>query len=706
MGLVRKIAIAGAAIAGLLTSQPLVRAALKPSAPPPTAEMRERAKAVTILRDSFGVPHIFADTDANAAFGLAYAHAEDDFPMIQGVLAAARGQLGLVSPSWTSLTNDGYAALVGVEAEVSASFEALDPHTREVFEGYAQGLDYYAALHPDEVDARLLPFEAIDIGRGFAHKLPLMVGVGDVLKALSEGAPLPSSQPSRHAPGSNAHAIAPHRSTDGATRLNINSHQPWEGPVSWYEAQVRSEEGWDMYGGTFPGAPMLLHGFSSDLGWALTVNTPDRVDVYALVTDPSRPGEYRYGGQWLPFEQTRAWLPFETPWLTLQIPRTFLRSKHGPVVESEGRYYAIRHVAMGASVAAAEQWFAMNKAKDLAQWYAAMDKTAIPMFNAVYADRQHIFYLYNARVPQRPQGYDYTGILPGDDPALVWDRFLPLEDLPQVLDPASGFVQGCNSTPYSATLGNEAPIPAMFPPEAGIETRLTARSKRTLDRLADGALLDAQGFADLKWDRQLPADSQMHERLLEPLRSWQPGADEPADVLRARELLLSWDEAFSEDSAGAAIATLAWQPLEPMGHAPLPSYDPIAALREAAAWLRENHGKIEVPLGDIQRLVRGETDLPLGGGPDILNCTYHERKGGKLVGDQGDSLVILAEFLPDGPVRAQAIQQYGASNRPDSPHYSDQAPLFVRRQMRPVLRTLEEIRADLEREYHPGEEIP
>jgi acyl-homoserine-lactone acylase len=693
-------------IAAAAAIEPVIRSAAR-RPPAPTAAALARADRVTILRDRWGVPHVFGATDADAAFGLAWAHAEDDFPMIQGVVAASRGQLGLVYPGRQSLLNDGYAALIDVEGETAAGWAGLDPHLREVFEAYADGLNLYAARHPDEAVASLLPFEGTDVARGFVHKLPLMLGLPDMIRALTDGTfdaanPMPM-------PGSNAHAVAPWRATDGRTRLNVNSHQPWSGPVAWYEAHVRSEEGWDMAGGTFPGAPMILHGTSDALGWALTVNTPDRVDVYRLVTDDAHPDAYRFGAEWLPFERRRAWLPLETPWLTLWLPYTVRGTVHGPVVDTDRGPYAVRHVGAGQGVRAAEQWFRMNKARDLGAWRDAMAMTAIPMFNVVYADAEHVGYVYNARIPVRDAAhagvpFDWAGVLPGDEPAALWTEVVPFAALPQVWDPASGFVQGCNSTPFRATLGPENPDPAAFPASMGIEVLLTARSMRTLEVMADGERLDREAFLALKWDRTLPDEAPMRALLLDPVSAWSPAPDEDPDVVRARELLLGWDGVFDEDDPGAAVAVLAWRELDAAGHLPEAGYDPRAGVRFAARFLREHHGRIDVPLGEVQRLVRGEVDLPLGGGPDVLNCVYHEvdEDSGRLVGDQGDSYVMIVEYDPDG-ARAWSVHQYGASNRPGSPHYADQAELFVARRLKPLLRDPAEIRRFLEAEYHPGE---
>ena len=163
---------------------------------------------------------------------------------------------------------------------------------------------------------------------------------------------------------------------------------------------------------------------------------------------------------------------------------------------------------------------------------------------------------------------------------------------------------------------------------------MTARSLRTLEILADGAPVDLDGLLRLKWDRLAPAEAPIRRLLIAPLADWKP---QDADTARALELLLGWDGRFDESSVGATVAVLAWRDLDPMGVAPEPPFDPRDAVRFAASFLREHHGRIEVPLGEMQRLVHGDADLPLGGGPDTLNCTYHHVDGGRLIGDQGDS---------------------------------------------------------------------
>jgi penicillin amidase/acyl-homoserine-lactone acylase len=692
-------------VALLVGAWRVVRPRLRPAPPAPDAVTLQHAANVRILRDRWGVPHIHGRSDADAAFGLAYANAEDDWPTIQSVLAAARGQLGLLFLSKTALANDYYVGLVGVAEQVAEQYPRLAPDVRAVLEAYARGLNLYAHQHPDEVDGRLLPITGRDVAAGFAHKLPLLMGFTSVLGGLNERPPAGAGDVAPRAlpgGGSNAHAVHRARSTDDVTRLNVNSHQPWEGPVSWYEAQVRSDEGWNMTGGLFPGAPVILHGHNDHLGWAHTVNTPDLIDVYALTVRAAGGGalEYRLGDRWLPLEERDVPLAIDTGFFTWTAHKKAYRSAHGPVMETDRGFFAVRYAGMDRLLFAAEQWFRMNKARDLDGWKAAMAIGGVPSFNTVYADRDHVLYVYNARLPVRREGPDYTRVLPGDDEGLIWRDSVPFAALPRVEDPRSGFVQSCNHTPFAATAGDENPRPASFSTTAGIETHMTNRALRTEALLAGEARLSRDDFLALKWDRGYAPEAAIFRELVAPLLAgFAPASD---DERRALELLRGWDGRADEASPAAALAIAAWRHMAADGQvaAKEKTADPAVALRRAIRLLRQGFGRVEVPLGELQRLRRGAVDLPLGGGPDLLNAVYTRQRGGRLVGYQGDSYVLVVEFGPDG-VTSSSVSQYGSSQRPGSPHHADQAALFARRELKPTLRREAELRAALEREYRP-----
>jgi penicillin amidase/acyl-homoserine-lactone acylase len=670
---------------------------------------------VRILRDAWGIPHVFGRSDADTAFGLAWAHAEDDFETVQIALVAARGRLGeLKGPE--GARNDFFVRAFRVAETTEAGYERdLSPEFRRVLEGYAAGLSFYAERHRDELLLPdLLPFTGRDVVAGFVHKLPLFLGVAQAIErvdALGAGPErsgtarlLPASFGDASLLGSNAFAVGPHRSADGRTRLAINSHQPYEGPVAWYEVQLVSEEGWNASGGLFPGAPVVLHGHNERLGWAHTVNRADFVDVYRLETDPAHPERYRFDGAWRELESAEARLRVRLlgflPWT---VTRKLRWSVHGPVLElgrGEARgLYAFRVVGAG-EARHAEQWWRMNRARSFAEWREAMRMQALPMFNTVYADAEgNVFYVYNALLPRRAPGFDASGVLPGDTSAALWGEALPFDALPQVHSPAAGFVQNANSSPFGATSEGGAPDPARYDPSLGVETRETDRSLRLRALLEAARDVDDAAFDAIKWDRRLPAggwgDDVLSRLVAEPA---------PPDLAEARALLARWDGEMEASSREAALALHVLSPLFESRLAGRAAPDPWTLLRRGAAHLEDTFGRLDPTLGEAQRLRRGDRlDLPLGGGPDVVNATHARLAGdGRLVGEGGDCFVLLVSFGPEG-ARSRAVSVFGASARPGSKHFADQAPLFVRRETRPVWRTREEIRAHLEAEYHPGE---
>jgi penicillin amidase/acyl-homoserine-lactone acylase len=672
---------------------PIARRHLRAPPPRPDDATFEQAKRVTIVRDSWGVPHVFGKSDADAAFGLAYANAEDDWPTVQSVMAASTGRLGLVLFSKKALVNDYYAALVRIREQLDEGYEKLSPDYRAVLEGYARGLNLYAYLHPSEADARLFPLSGRDVAAGFVHKVPLMFDLPDVLSALNSGPTkkvgdriLTAGVDRDRAtlPGSNAHAVSAKRSTDATTRLNVNSHQPWEGPVTWYEAHVVSEEGWNMTGSLFPGAPVVLHGHNEHLGWAHTVNTPDLIDVY----DASN----------VKIEEKQAALTIDTGYFDLTLHRAvYYAPDIGPVFATENAKYAIRYAGMGHAIRAGEQWYRMNKAKSWDEWHDAMWMQGIPMFNTAYADREHVYYVYNALIPIRKGPWKYDAVLPADAPDSIWTDYVPYNELPQVLDPESGFVQTCNSTPFMTTTGPGNPRPESFAANAGIEVDLTNRAARSLALLGAPGPIDRARFMAMKWDRTFAKDAAVYRDVVGPILA---ATFTNEREIEAQRLVREWDGTTSESSVTATVVLLAWRRVPSKGAT---SAQAVAALRSTSLWLQETFGTQRVAWGDVQRLRHGEVDLPLGGANDVINAAVaYDAWDGKLVGRQGDSYILEVEFS-DAGVSSRSVHQYGASVRPSSPHYADQAKMYVAHELKPTLRDRAELAKHTERSYHPGE---
>ncbi|WP_164155639.1 penicillin acylase family protein [Sandarakinorhabdus rubra] len=651
-------------------------------ASPPAADP-VRPRNVRIERDRWGVPHIHGRTDADVAYGIAVAHAEDDFRNLEEVLAAVRGRAGaILGEEGAQLDFAGH--LLDARAVADAGYASLSPATRALVEAYAQGLNDYADSHRHEQRLQgLFPVTGRDIVAGFVLRSPFFFGYERALGALVDGKLPPRDSGPVDERGSNAFAVSAARSDDATTRLIINSHQPWEGGVTWWELVVHSQQGWDFAGATFPGAPFPLLGHNRTLGWANTVNRPDLVDVYRLTLNEDR-SQYRLDGRWLPLESQRVWLRVKFGPLVLPVPRTIHRSRHGAVILNDLGGFAIRHAGIG-EVAQIEQYYRLNKARDFAEWQAIMAMQAVPATNFVYADRDgHIAMVYNAKFPDRRPGFDWKGVLPGDTSATLWTSYRPWNEGLRVVDPAAGWVGNANNRPDVATAAGENLKAEAFAPELGVETHTTNRMHRFAELF--GAINGPIGRAallrikfDKAYSRASPAGRWMARVLALDTRG-------KPDLAEAQALLKRWD--WTADGRGPAdslaVAVMASVGRQVYRGDPLPPAEP--KLREVVDDLMATFGRLDVPLGDYQRLRHGPKDLPVYGGPDTLRAIYaHKGDDGRRVADNGDGFIMLVEWPRDAPVRSQSIHQFGAATiRRQSPHYADQAPLFVREEWKKV----------------------
>lgn len=668
-----------------------------------------------IRRDAYGVPHIYGKRDADVAFGLGYAHAEDDWKTLETVVLMSRGMLARRDGA-EAAPSDYLYRLFGVGKALDAGYDtALGPEIRAVVEGYAAGITLYAAEHPGRISAFALPVTGRDVVAGFAFRAPFFYGLERVLGALSRGdeKALALSETVRHAfhlaPGaefgSNAVAVAPSRSADGHTRLLINSHQPYTGPVAWYEARLRSDEGWNMIGGLFPGSPVILVGHNEALGWGHTVNEPDLIDIYRLeVDDPKNPKRYRLDGEWRDFERGTAQLsvrlfgPFAWP-----VARLVLGSVHGPVLQTEHGVYAIAYAGKD-ELRAVEQWYRMNRAKSLADWQAAMAMNAIPSLNTIYGDREgHIGFVYNAIIPDRAPGHEYTGILDGTDSALLWRGRLGHEAVPQLFDPPSGYLISANGTPLRATDPADDLPPEAIPDTMAVETHLTNRAMRALALFGgDDSITDAE-FLAYKFDKRYDRASNFY-RFVEAILD-EDFSDRP-ELLEAQALLAEWDGSAEQDNEIAPLAILGT--MKAIRTFAFKGYDqdPVEAFAETVAELKRHHGTLRVPWGRINLMRRGALALPLGGGPDTLRAVYGGRQlrgDGTLDAVAGDTYILIADWAPDGALVSRAIHQFGSATLDaDSPHYADQMPLFAAETLRRIPFEPEALARETSRAYRVG----
>jgi penicillin amidase/acyl-homoserine-lactone acylase len=680
---------------------------------PPLREAAKRYEA-RIARDAFGVPHVRGRTDADVAFGLAWAHCEDDFATVQRVALATRGRLASVDGAERA-PQDYLAQLLGAYADVSRRYAREVPaDVRALAEGYAAGVNYYAALHPAETLPGVIPLRGVDLVAGFAFQTPFFYGLERTFGALVAGkldpparrvAVLPALAPLGI--GSNAAAVAPSRSADGATRLLVNSHQPYTGPVAWYEVRLQSDAGWDMAGGVFPGSPVVLHGTGPTLGWASTVNLPDLADVYRLEIDPANPDRYRLDGGWRELERGEAEIPIRLfGRLRFTIHRETLRSVHGPVMRLPHGTYAVRYAGMG-ELRQLEQLYRMNRARTLAEWLAAMRMSASPSINYVVADRAgDIGYFYNARIPRRRPGFDWGGVVPGDRSDLIWHETLPFDADPHVLNPRAGFVVSMNHTPFRATLDPENPRPEDFPPESGIETYMTNRGLRALELFGADPSITAAEFRAYKFDKRYAEHSEARAIVARVLARISP--DDEA-LGEARRVLASWRFTTEADDPAAALGVMTALPISLAARRGGPPPDPVATLASAARRLRVHFGRLDPPWADVNRIRRGRLDLGVGGGPDVLRAVESSAPGpdGRFVSNTGDTLILFVTWDAAGRQTVESIHQFGSATLDaGSPHYADQLPLFVREQTKKVELDEAALLASGARSYRPGEPRP
>jgi acyl-homoserine-lactone acylase len=695
------VIIAAALLAGLgVLWEPL-------SASEQTAPAK-RAYDVEIVRDEFGVPHINGKTDADAAYGLAFAHAEDDFSGIEEVIAMTRGRTGaLIGQDGAKI--DYVLALLGARETAVRDYMKIPADVRLVLEGYAAGLNHYADTHPDEQRlSKLFPVNGQDVATGFVLRAPFFYGLDGVIGALAGDKPPPPETAAPMTPigrdpdmnGSNAFAVAPKRMADGKTWLISNSHQPYEGQVAWYEAVVHSGEGLDMAGALFPGSPFVLLGHNRNLGWTNTVNQPDLIDVYKLTLNAAG-DQYQYDGAWKPLEKKRIWIPVKFGPVTVPIPKTIYHAIQGPVIINKDGAFAIRYAGMD-QAKAVEQYFRNTKAKDWAEWTKSMSLGGIPATNFIYADKTgRIAYIYYALFPDRKPGFDYTKVLAGNTSADVWTGALGFDRMPKLVDPASGFLVNSNNTPFMAAGPGSELDPKAFSPLLGIERRVTNRIIRAEELLSADKSITPEALLAIKFDTVYSRNSYAGPWVAKLLSA---DVRKEPDLVAAQKLLATWDWNSDGNGKADALGEAMMHMANAANYKRLPLPDAREKLREVVDALMKGFGRIDPPLSAVQRLIRGQVNLPANGGTDTLRAAtiWEPQPDGTMRVRHGDSFIMLTNWDKAGTVTSQSIQPYGAAtNRPNSPHYTDQMKMFEDRKFKPVHFEWADAVAHAKKRYRP-----
>ncbi len=707
------------------------------SAEPNSALAQRLAEQVSIHRDAWGVPHIDGPTDEAVLFGFAYAQCEDYFWQVEDTYLMALGRYAEVyGPK--GVNRDLLNRIFEIPQRSQTDFEQLEPELKRLLTAFVEGINWYLAKHP-QVQPRLLthfePWYVLAYGR---H---LLLEMGYRYSHLpGSGSTLPGQIGRVYARrGSNAWAIAPSRTRDGHAMLFINPHQPWFGFGQFYEAHLRSGEGWNFSGATFFGNPMPALGHNEHLGWAFTVNEPDIADGWRVTfDDPAEPLNYRYGEGYRKAVEWQDTIRVKSPRGLQEQTYTFRKTHYGPcVVRESDTVYISAMVAKLYDSLLMEQMLRLVRARNLGEFKAGMAMLNFQFMNTVYADRDgNIYYLYNAVVPRRDPKSNWHGAVDGSDPKHEWQGYHPLSDLPQCENPLSGFVQSCNATPFAAS-DDGSPARNDFPPymveEKDDDKRRSKVSRYLLRQTHD---LTFERLEELAFDTTVYWALTELPRLNEEFRRLE--ATDPQLYAGARpffEHLLDWDCRGTIESTQATLCVQWYEELYGFGYPAetlLPQYvaEPkrkFQALIQAATKLQTTFGDWRVPYGEVNRIQRHANvadfldipfsddapSLPCAGLPGPLGVVFTNyytptiniplvRTVKKHYGVVGATYLAVLEFGPR--IRGTTLLQFGQSGDPQSPHYFDQAPLLSQRKLKPQWFYWDDVERECALVYHPGQE--
>ncbi|MGH8138017.1 MAG: penicillin acylase family protein [Steroidobacteraceae bacterium] len=700
------------------------------------AAWKAQAARVRITRDDWGIAHVRGRTDADAVFGMIYAQAEDDFNRVQvnyltslGRLAEAQGE----SAIWKDLRQRLFIDPQTLKADYATSPGWL----KKLMQGWANGLNYYLATHP-EVHPRVLtrfePWMALSFSEGSIGGDIERVALSQ-LQAFYDGRPQPMTQAERglllrDPQGSNGFAIEPSHTKNGHALLLINPH------TSFFfrsELQVTSDADLNAYGAATWGQFFIYQGFNPKAGWMHASSGVDNVDEFAetIVAGPDGTRSYRYG---------KALRPLTTKVVTLSYRnddgsiarRTFTTyaTHHGPIVAQAGGKW-IAFALMNRPVAALEQSFLRTKATDYASYLKVAQFQANSSNNTIFADSKgEIAYLHPQFVPLRADRFDYRKPVDGSDPATDWKGLHPLASLPHVVTPANGWVMNTNNWPWTAA-GDDSPKAAAFPrymDQAGENPR-GPHAVRVLSARRD---FTPQTLIGAAFDPYLTAFARLVPLLVAAYDRLEQDAPAKATLAAPIKLLRDWDYQWGLQSTPTSLAVFwgeaLWAvALQPAKDAQLSVWDymaerttdaqKLAALLQASQRLTKDFGSWAVPWGEINRFQRNDAAIvqTFDDTKASIPVPFTSSRWGSLAsfaakrypgtrcyyGTYGNSFVAVVEFGPK--VRAWGVSAGGESGNPASRHFFDQAQRYADGNLRPIYFYPAELHGHVEKSYRPGE---
>jgi len=658
---------------------------------------QELWREVEIIRTEHGVPHIRASTLRAGAYGLAWVMSEDYGPRTaMNVLRASGGMARVFGRD--SIEFD-FAAWRDRQRAME-TYHQLEEPTRDVYEGFAEGLNRFIELNPGKFPPGMPRFTAYDIlaldiggtssGAMRAYQRRLDPWARD---SARRGSGSDEDAQAVDNVGSNAWAFAPSRTRSGRAILLRNPHLAWN--AGYYEAHLTVPGVVDFYGDFRIGGPFLvIGGFNRHLGFATTNNAQDLDQLYVLDADPDQPAHYLFDGTSVPLRRELAAVTYRDGEAMATETREQWVTPLGPVVNrANGKIHVVKTAGEG-DFRAGEQFLHMMRATSLAEWQNAMRMRARMTSNFTYADRAgNIYYIWNAALPAlpHPPAAD-TVAVPARDTRQVWTRYVPFDSLPQVLNPRGGYVHNENSSPHWTNLRAPLDTSNAYP---NLEApSLSLRSQHALELVGGTRKLSLEDVIRLKHSYRMLLADRVKPDLIAAVKASQP----TGDVAAALALLEKWANTSEPESRGGVLFEVWWQRYGQglpdslryarRWQASDPTRTPVGLsdrtkAAEAFAWAvtetARRYGRWDVTWGDVHRVRRGTVDAPVGGCGGALGCfrvlNFTREGDGKLAANGGDGWVLAVEFT-DVP-RAYSVLAYGESPNPESRWHADQAERFA-----------------------------
>ncbi len=699
------------------------------------AAWEAQAQSVTIIRDDWGIPHIYGETDADAVFGMIYAQAEDDFNRIevnflnsQGRLAEAEGE----DEIWRDLR----MKLFIDPADMQTQYDASPQWLKDLMDAWASGLNYYLYTHP-EVQPRVLtrfePWMALtfsegsiggDIERVNLGRLEAFYGQPSNAQAVLNREPssttlamVPSglNEPdmNEEPTGSNGIAIAPANTSAGNALLLINPH------TSFFfreELHMVSEQGLDAYGAVTWGQFFVYQGFNENAGWMHTSSGVDNIDEF-LETVVERDGTlyYRYGDEERPVTARQVTVPYKTDTGMAEREFTVYRTHHGPIVrEVDGAWVSV--ALMEEPMDALIQSYMRTKAQSYDEYIEVMRTHTNSSNNTVFADSEgNIAYLHSNFIPVRDTRFNYLQPVDGSDPATDWQGVHSIEETPNAVNPSVGWLQNTNNWPFSAA-GPDSPRREEFPVyvQRSGENARGLHAMRVLEGKTDFTL---QSLIDAAFDSYLTGFEELIPALVRAYDQADASNPLKAELADQVSILRDWDLRWSVESIPTSLAIFFGEETRRLDATEREvSQQLLQALSAASARLEADFGSWRTPWGDINRFQRltGDIVQPFDDAGPSTPVGFPSARWGSLAsfgaraypqtkkwyGTSGNSFVAVVEFGDE--VRARAVTAGGLDSDPSSQHFNDQAELYATGDLREVYYYRADVEGHIEREYHPG----